>query len=136
MEKEFVHYEEALALKELGFNEDCLARFDGGGFRMLPVYDPLKNSEVKEHWFCVTPLYQQAFRWFREKYNLERIFAIIPPEALKSNPKLFKYNYYIWGLDYNPRIAQDWNCSSNTYEEAESACLRKLIEITKSKKDD
>lgn len=70
MEKQFVSYELALKLKELGFDELCLARWDGGGFYMLPAYDPLKNSEIEEAWFCVLPLWQQAFDWIEKKYGL------------------------------------------------------------------
>lgn len=47
MEKQFIPYNLALKLKELGFNEPC--------FKSSP--------ELKY------PLWQQAFDWFREKHN-------------------------------------------------------------------
>jgi len=120
MENEFIPYEQALALKELGFDENCLARFDGGGFRLLPVYDPLKNNEIKESWFCVTPLYQQAFRWFREKYNLSG--------NVDCCDKLCEWNIKSSKLEKS--IFSD---KIQSYEEAELECLKKLIEIVKNK---
>ena len=59
MEKEFVTYEQALALKELGFDEPCFGYYDEGGNLYTEMVEVLK-----------APLYQQAFRWFREKYGL------------------------------------------------------------------
>ncbi len=53
MEKLFIPYEQALQLKELGFDELCIARFDGGGFRMLPTYDPLKIVKLKKLGFVL-----------------------------------------------------------------------------------
>jgi hypothetical protein len=120
MNKEFISYEQALALKELGFDENCLARFDGGGFRMLPTYDPLKNNEIKESWFCVTPLYQQAFRWFREKYFMNNFIYHYKKDDIIN----FAYNV-------NDNI---FKSDFKTYEEAELKCLKKLIEIVKEKK--
>ena len=70
MEKEFIPYEQALALKELGFDEKCCAAY-------YKKYD----NEIGYHkvhrdfnFVALTvsaPLYQQAFRWFREKYQLD-----------------------------------------------------------------
>ena len=126
MEKEFIPYEQALELKELGFNENCLARFDGSGFRMLPVYDPLKNNEVKESWFCVTPLYQQAFRFFREEYNM------LPTIYSNASGWRFEYHDNEGGTHrYDSGYTGDCEMSGafTSYEKAELACLKKLIEI-------
>lgn len=135
MEEQFIPYELALKLKELGFNRLCLAHFDGGGFRMFPVYDPLRNEEIKEPWFCTTPLWQQAFDWFREKYELlnhltTHLDAFGGDGALEES-----YGYRIM-------INKDgWKCSvweklSNydSYQESRQACLEQLIEICKTEK--
>jgi hypothetical protein len=121
MEKLFIPYEQALQLKELGFNELCIARFDGGGFRMLPTYDPLKNSEIKEAWFCVTPLYQQVFQFFRDKYK-------------KYGTIRYGYNEFNKSVYLFPCIngIVVGNESFESYEQAELECLKKLIEIVKS----
>jgi len=59
MEKEFIPYEEALALKELGFNEQCLSFYTAEGkFSNELSYNDYKNTALKTS----VPLYQQAFR--------------------------------------------------------------------------
>ncbi len=106
MEKEFIPYEQALALKELGFDEPCFATIDQtdylhiNGTKELPrgamMYDTID---------CAT--FSQAFRWFRE-------------------PKNGSYNH----LDFMYEYLKD---DSISYEKAELECLKKLIEITKNK---
>jgi hypothetical protein len=120
MEKEFIQYTEALALKELGFDEPCLGYYDEGGNLYTEMVEVLK-----------APLYQQAFRFFREKYNLYGI-----PVSNSFN----KWKYRITSLDGS--IILEHGCDqkywimggfSYTYEETELACLKKLIEIIKEK---
>ena len=115
MKKEFAPYEQSLALKELGFDEPCFAWYDGR-YPSSINQDYCKNSE---EWLntihCATPLYQQAFRWFREKYG---------------------YLPNIHNFNGNFKATLSGNCNwlgswTKTYEEAELACLIKLIEIVK-----
>lgn len=127
MENEFVPYEEALALKELGFDEPCVAFYEQSkrlsiGFNWLN--EGGKNSNLQE---CTAPLYQQAFRWFREKYNLTthiqwNVGGVWDYTVEKSIPRGM--------LDMSPTR---YMVGLETYEEAELACLRKLIEIVKEK---
>ena len=126
MTKEFVKYEQALALKELGFNESCFVSVDSEGKNMRFHDDHTlgKNSEII--YGIYLPLYQQTFRWFREKYDL-RIW-------IESNYGVAKFEYVI--ATTNPNfIDKQFNDLSayKTYEKAESACLDKLIEIVKNK---
>ena len=132
MNNEFSPYEQALELKKLGFNEECLA-FYNSTFRtpnelLYPQYGgEVGNWNVENH-LISAPLYQQAFRWFREKYKLhteirtytEKYFTIIIQEC-KDIVKYIEYG----GIDLK----------FNTYEEAELACLKKLIEIVESKSE-
>jgi hypothetical protein len=123
MNKEFILYEQAMELKELGFDEPCLMYYDyswtlveSGVYECkAPLYE------------CKAPLYQQAFRWFREKYNL---FGCI--DLHTSTP----IHWYIRIDDIikNDYIyhSEDKNLKYNTYEEAELECLKKLIEIVKN----
>jgi hypothetical protein len=76
-----------------------------------------------------TPLYQQAFRWFREKHNL-------CGEIYTVNMGAIDWTFQIRDL-YSEDIKHN-NFEANTggyigtfltYEEAEGACLNKLIEI-------
>jgi hypothetical protein len=60
------------------------------------------------------PLYQQAFRWFRDKHGL-RPFIELDVDCEPSY-----YNAYVQcSLVYH----------GNNYEEAELTCLKKLIEL-------
>lgn len=114
MNKEFIPYEQALELKELGFNENC---FRGYMFQ----YGEWIISDMMHDNICPlhAPLYQQAFRWFREKYKLLGL------------PKPYGYEIqYNAALHYWGTIIEK---EANTYEEAELACIKKLIEISKNK---
>jgi hypothetical protein len=109
MTQEFIPYTEALALKELGFDEPCLA------FRYIE-----KNKPEE------APTYSQAFRWFREKHKLEGEVHCIR----FNSDRLKGYQYVIISENYQ-KFEQLGNYY--TYEEAELECLIKLIEIVKNK---
>jgi len=87
MEKEFIPYVEALELKELGFDEPCLATYNidkkvsrnpSHNMEDLPIEgQPYYWQNSKIHITCITaPLYQQAFRWLYEKLDIEK--GVIP----------------------------------------------------------
>lgn len=71
--KLFLNYEISKALKEKGFDENCLAYFkDQANFTNEPL-DCL--MEIKYPQCIKAPLYQQAIEWIRESHNIEiRIF--------------------------------------------------------------
>ena len=75
MQKEFVTYELSNDLKELGFNEPCLAIYSGESFRLNSVIPIRKNSELNFFEDIKTqvaaPLWQQAIDWFREVHRLD-----------------------------------------------------------------
>jgi thymidylate synthase len=131
MNKEFIPYEQALALKELGFDEPCFGYYDIKDDNLQLFSDNLQdascNSDLKYDDFkhCTAPLYHQAFRWFREKYDLEGVIQ-----------QAEDFKWYKWKISqYNEdgkKYVADWY-EYKTYEEAELACLKKLIEIAKNK---
>ena len=145
MNKEFVTYEEALALKKLGFDEPTFVHYTDNQliFRLgdsvpwcsmneLELID-WNNCPSTPH--CTSaPLYQQAFRWFREKYGLcswiERMYTADSicyyryTCEYKKDPSSKTHEVIVSIKEYN------------TYEEAELACLKKLIEILNQNKDD
>jgi hypothetical protein len=72
---------------------------------------------------CTAPTYSQAFRWFREKYNIEGI-------TQHAEDRLW-YKFHISTyLQYGKKNIHA-GFEYPTYEEAELACLKKLIEIVK-----
>jgi hypothetical protein len=115
MENEFVTYEQALAFKELGFDESCFGVYSEHD--KTRVYD---ESAIREGLKIQAPLYQQAFRWFREKHNL--VFNFISYNIVKPGE-------YHWSITWNDEAKASGIVK--TYEEAEQACLDKLIEICK-----
>jgi hypothetical protein len=132
MEKEFVDYNTALVLKELGFDEPCFGFY--GGLNALgdryswngSGYN--KNSDIDDskNFHCTRPLFQQAFRWFRKEHNL---FGYSYPNDYQM------YGYRIVELKNpeNKELIYDWG-TLNTSEEAELKCLKRLIEIVKKQK--
>ena len=122
MKNEFIPYEQALALKELGFDEPCLGFYNHQGQLILMTQEDensiqvYKNSYVKLGKQYAVPLHQQAFRWFREKYGLCLVIKPIDDKKLDLGYNLLKN-----GLIMNARL---------TYEEVELACLKKLIELS------
>jgi hypothetical protein len=150
MEKEFIPYEQALALKELGFNEPCLACVGEnneviirvGDYRSFSNKKPedsierdFYNNIIKDFNSYVNdtasaPTFSQAFRWFREKYDLtwEHQFD-------DSNISLYvgEITYPDNNLDFFKIIEVEYNGYNKAYEEAELECLKKLIEIVKEK---
>jgi hypothetical protein len=144
MKKEFIPYEQALALKELGFDEPCFVfwtntpKYKGDNIQLcitdgMHGYSPdsisfkqdfLREGEV------LAPLYQQAFDWFRKEHNLRsfvdtRVYDV-------DSPNQWIYDFQIKmgnGVDTQPFYSGDFD----SYEEAEQACLDKLIEIVKNK---
>ncbi len=115
MEKEFVPYEQALALKELGFDEQCFAYYSPKG-----MFIDMKIS--KQIGFDISaPLYQQAFKWFREKYHL---YGKVETTSLTCHFIMIKEVTLDRTIRERPRYV-----TYNSYEEAELDCLKKLIEI-------
>jgi len=123
MTKEFIPYDCALALKELGFDEPCFAKYEKDGlfqlFHTIEVAAYLTINSNGVNGIVCAPLYQQAFRWFREKHGLDS-WVYRPDEKLN-----------IWG--YNTTLHTNVS-PFKSYEEAELECLKQLIKIVKEKK--
>ena len=146
MKKEFLPYDLEVKLVELGFNEktfDVHSDIVTSGFKVVKKPTP-------------RILFQQAFRFFREKYNIH--YAMKPILGSKNGYDSFP----ILGWDYDIFITnkgtqnsyymgypvgewftatldmfdesetlEDLDIHPLTYEEAEVECLVKLIEIAK-----
>lgn len=134
MIKYFTNYQQALKLKSLGFDEQCVAFFQKEYHEITPVMvddndqyrltglRTCKNSEIPEH-YTAAPTFSQAFGWFREKYNL---YHTIDKQGywffqIKKDEGFGDLTEVIVSYDYN------------SYEEAELSCLDKLIELIENK---
>jgi len=123
MKNEFIPYEQALALKELGFDEQCFSFYDANGevYKSEGYYRYSDNVHKDE---VIAPLYQQAFRWFREKYNLKCWVEEHTEDTFIYEIRPHKLSDYKEGEIYVYK----------TYEETELACLKKLIELSTQSK--
>ena len=128
MTKEFVLYKQALALKELGFDEPCIMTYLNGE---LDKELFLFNHSIRSHptqEFISAPLYQQAFRFFRENYELDSEIYMNHEYGVKF------YTYLVLKLEKSVVSHKSgYTVKQNTYEEAELDCIKKLIEIVKNK---
>jgi hypothetical protein len=126
--RDFAPHQQALELKELGFNEPCFGYYytlNGKDWKFAEKSEYYRLDDeinIGGKFSLLAPLYQQAFRWFREKYGLW--------QTILQNTDVD------WTYDILPiNGIHDYSLIDvyKTYEEAELACLIKLIEITKTK---
>lgn len=137
MNKEFVPHEQSLILKDMGFNEPCLAFYPMGYAHKLTTADTEEFGWILQEVGVITntnfdvlgtpigltnyvsaPLYQQAFRYFRENHGLTSAIMYIKSEGA----------VYTIASEEHEWPANVW---FDEYEEAELACLNRLIEIVK-----
>lgn len=111
LEKEFVPYELAVKLKELGW------------------YNASKQLSYENRYGALSyidaPLWQQAFDWFRDNHSL-------------IGNMVYSYgNQHSYQIDsrFPDRTVAGLEFWYKTYEEARCACLEKLIEITACKSE-
>jgi hypothetical protein len=133
MEKEFVLYELASRMKALGFDEPCLMYFSDKSKELLSLserdisfFQGTSNST-----FTKAPLFQQAFRWFREKnfhVNIDSYHCLgkDKPFGLSIDylHKSGKWDY----VDYRD------DTDFETYEEAQKRAIEVIIEIIEQNK--
>jgi len=114
MNKEFIPYEQALALKELGFDEPCF-----GLYHNDKTFYPTqcKSHEQFHGQICSAPLYQQAFRWLLLLVNKDKHF---------TNKWTISYNEDYYSLFLG-------GCNMEVFK-AELDCIKYLIEIVKKLK--
>jgi hypothetical protein len=125
LESEFVPYELALEMKALGFNERTNTWRQHGDGISGDVEGRMDYYNKKGDAYTALPTYYQAFRWFREEYNIPSHIATHWQHDLDA----YSYQYHF----IEDKI--EYNCVEHfeTYEEAELACLQKLIESIKEK---
>ena len=113
MEKEFVTYEQALALKELGFKEDCLASYYHAGKR-LGIGEYINHG----NYTILAPLKQQVFRWFREKYGW---IGGIRQLSQSGNGMIIG--------EFRKDEDNNFMMFAESYEQCENYCIENLIKI-------
>lgn len=130
MQKEVIPYEESVALAQIGFVQSCWHAYHDLTFpskedkhKLETVHNLTSYTDSYAHQYVnpvLAPTFSQAFRWFREQHGLCLVIKPIDDKKLELGYSLLKN-----GLIMNAHL---------TYEEAELACLKKLIEIVKENK--
>jgi hypothetical protein len=133
MIKEFVRYELAVKLKELGFDEKCFCNWEESWspepedeIRMVLTTD---QTWLRPGWIRA-PTFSQAFRWFREEYNQHSFIELVFEDEIR-------FDYVLYVNEDEDNCIDYGDGPFETYEDAELALLDKLIEIAegiKSKK--
>ena len=142
MKDQYVPYEESLELKVIGFNEPCFAMYSLGlekdnyselQFKIdysfahsFGAYIPVENNffppvifNANRH-VPTAPLWQQAFDWFRKNHGLHA-------EIMRAGNQDY---YMVFITEY---IYKHGDIELFTYEEAQLAALRNLIQKVKNK---
>ena len=122
MEKEFVPYELSLRMKRLGVDENCFGTYGKLNNYELHLFKQPRFIDYEHANSCVAPLYQQAFKWFRENHGLD---YEIPYAGNKGEYHAF-VEKYVYGNNRN-------SPSVFSYDDAQQECLIKLIEIVENK---
>jgi hypothetical protein len=126
MEKEFVSYEIALKLKELGFDEPCFTYYYNISAKIrtgivVNIHNAWTYGGTKKLGITLAPLYQQAFRFFRDKYRLEGAIYRLN----------FKWASQVFNIETSTYCFK--HELFEKYEEAEIHTLHKMIEIIDNK---
>ena len=124
MEKEFIRYEEALALKKIMISVECMAYYYDNVLKIWQ--NGLRNCKnidfiavFNDEKLCAAPLYQQAFKFFREKHSI----CGWVQESYFKGVKLYQYTIS------KSSTLNLVGSITESYEEAQLECLKKLIEI-------
>ena len=147
----FIPYEQALHLKELGFQEECLAYYHQDQMLEKDSHG-IKRDHYRGKFGVLAPLYQQAFDWFRKQVYPQIVINEKGDSVqgmLSLLPLVYHNTYVIHVIKASTshtidnfsgaqipsyQTAHKFNGNAvPTYEEAQLECLKKLIEIVKNK---
>ena len=131
MEKYFTNHNQCVALKELGYNEPCLAswNFYTNEFNYNPYPSTFRSDDVIQ-----LPLKSQVFEWFRKNHLLGHDINCPFVSYSGKNAEIRnggRYELYI--TDEEQLSLPEDIFYSTDYFEAESKAIDKLIEIVKNK---
>lgn len=129
MKNQFCSYEIAKQLKELEFDEYCLAVYFKDKFQLVKGFN-INNVDLhvaNEFGGILAPLWQQVIDWFREKQN---IYINIEPITFDDEPT---YIFEIINLK-NGMLLNDINSSFIDPNEAREQAILKALELCQKEK--
>ena len=116
--KEFLSYSQCQTLSEINYDGDYDYTYHATG----EIWE--RSKKDKKEQFLPAPLKQQVFRWFREKYNQNSFIELVYQDRIK-------YDYVLYVNKKEEECENYGDGPFITYEEAENACIDKLILICK-----
>ena len=142
IQKQFVTYEIAFAMKELGFNEHCFAMYCNHGkpqsIGLFTGNDPNRISKMPSFKLvCNAPLWQQCTDWFREKYNydIQIKYPHTETNKIEGINSVF-YDIEIYKLRGGDAYKVYKFCQiSDNYKRAYEQAILKAIELCKKQKE-
>lgn len=149
MKEEFVTFEQAVKLKELGFDWKCFAYYTYLGnlgfdhpiediLDSKIIYENFNDTRISELYSigCSAPTLSQVQKWLRERHNIFTSVNIYFPNYKDDDYSFAKYGFVYIDRRNNRavRIESDYNYNQlfDTYEEAVSGVIDKVLEILKS----
>jgi hypothetical protein len=152
LENEFIPYEQALELKELGFDEPCFTKFEDyfNKTKLHPILATLHLNtpyENEYNGYDQKIINNSSKRWFFtghknsvKDHNNDILSAPTFSQAFRWFREKYGINTVVecWNSEWKFTIQLINHCSNGntedcflTYEEAELECLVKLIDIVK-----
>ena len=128
MEKYFVTYNQALALKEIGYVDYSWFGSECSLYKHNGKHTFYMNG-IGDNTYISAPLKSQVFEWFRDKHNLYHEIRTFAWDYDKKELG-FSIRTYLNPIDIETERLIHSEVYE-TYKEAESACIDKLIEIVK-----
>lgn len=123
--EDFVTYEQAEKLKELGFNWKCYAFYDEGTLdEGLDCYNraTFENCNKWRDNLCSAPTLAQAQRWLRERFGRD---LVISP---RFNSETGERIGYFWKCSQRTDLNISILKTHNTYEEALSEAITTILD--------
>lgn len=133
MEK-YISAEIAQRLKALGFKERVLTYYENG---VPKLFNDITGWDFNTSFMtCISrPTFSQAFRWFRVEHKL---YAYIRPRPIDEDDTSKGYMFRL-EIQKPSLIDEEWEqwgrMPYETFDEAELACLEKLISIVELKQE-
>lgn len=136
MKKYFLDYEKSLELKQLGFDEECLAFYNRNNKLVSiqqqsdKVFNTTNNITGVR---VVAPLIQQVKEWLRKKHNWE---VIVAPRFYGDGSLWYCYEIICTTRNtietLNDNLFKGAFQLYKTYKEAELEAIRECIKIIKN----
>ena len=142
MKDQFVTYEIALALKELGFSTPCFSAYTENG-NLMDIGNYFNDDiigELEGHSYyisCLAPLWQQVIDWFRDEHDI--VIEIARQKYFDTYANSYAYEvvckvYKNKELEGSVVIRDNKNNHIfYSYEEAREQAILKCIELCQNK---